>query len=448
MTSRGAFGLNQYHSQQAFERDLPGATTRRPRRAVCARWGGAERPVMIQEGHSTKRSERGFTVVEMLIATTIMMTVTGAIFSILDPAQGMFKAQPEVSDMQQRMRVGVDTLSKDLIMAGAGSYAGSSAGALYNFFAPVLPYRSGDTTPDAPGSFFDNKVSILYVPPTPSQTSIRDNMPNTASQLKVNAQANCPPDQQNALCGFKEGMRVVIFDQSGAFDPITITSVQDAALHIGYDGELSVAYSAGSKITQIATHTYYLKEDAGTNTYQLMHYDGYQTDLPVVDNVVKLKFEYFGDPAPPQLLPNVCLTADCKGPWTTYGPKPPALGVNNASDTWGAGENCTFQVVNGQHAPRLATLAAGVGQVKLNSTIFTDNTPMCPDGTKSERFDADLLRIRRVRISLRVQAALASLRGPAGLLFIRGGSSTTAERYVPDQELQFDVTPRNMNLGR
>jgi len=74
--------------------------------------------------------------------------------------------------------------------------------------------------------------------------------------------------------------------------------------------------------------------------------------------------------------------------------------------------------------------------------------PWCPDATFSNRFDADLLRIRRVRVNLRVQVAPSSLRGPAGLLFTRGGTANAAERYVPDQEVSFDITPRNMNLGR
>jgi len=44
--------------------------------------------------------------------------------------------------------------------------------------------------------------------------------------------------------------------------------------------------------------------------------------------------------------------------------------------------------------------------------------------------------------------AMASLRGPAGILFAHGGTATSAHRYVPDQEIRFDITPRNLNLGR
>jgi hypothetical protein len=47
-----------------------------------------------------------------------------------------------------------------------------------------------------------------------------------------------------------------------------------------------------------------------------------------------------------------------------------------------------------------------------------------------------------------VQAAKASLRGPTGTLFTRGGNSRTGEQFVPDHEIKFDVTARNLSLGR
>src|SRR5689334_14325387 len=94
--------------------------------------------------------------------------------------------------------------------------------------------------------------------------------------------------------------------------------------------------------------------------------------------------------------------------------------------------------------------SGGVGQVQLAQAILTD-APWCPGqdaATYPNRFDADLLRIRRIRVTLRVQAALSALGGPAGVLFMHGGTATSPERLVPDQEIQFSVTPRNMTLGR
>ena len=65
----------------------------------------------------------------------------------MNPAQGTSQAQTEVADMQQRMRVGSDALFKELVMAGAGVYQGSTTGSLINFFAPILPRRSGASEP-------------------------------------------------------------------------------------------------------------------------------------------------------------------------------------------------------------------------------------------------------------------------------------------------------------
>jgi len=85
--------------------------------------------------------------------------------------------------------------------------------------------------------------------------------------------------------------------------------------------------------------------------------------------------------------------------------------------------------------------------VELTPGMLSDG-PWCPDGTSPNRFDADLLRVRSVRVTVRVQAALASLRGPASALFLKGGTARAGDLYVPDLEVQFDVTPRNLNLGR
>jgi hypothetical protein len=314
-----------------------------------------------------------------------------------------------------------------------------------------MPYRVGETQDDpAAGVYYRNDtISLMYVPPTSAQTGVVQDLGNGNSQeIVVDAQLNCGPDKHTQLCGFKDGMRALIMDVDGTWDYTTITQVQDQALHLQHSDKLSGAYdSGGAVITQIAAHTYYLKTDLSTGTYQLMHYDGTPNpDTPIVDNVVKLQFSYYGDPQPPMLLPNVVLTNPI-GPWTTYGPKPPVLGVNNTHDAWPAGENCTIQVINGQQVARLPVLAANEGQVLLTQAQLTDG-PWCPDETRVDRFDADLLRIRKVRVDLRVQAALASLRGPAGILFTRAGTSSSSQRYVPDQEIRFDVTPRNLNLGR
>src|SRR5262245_8643185 len=112
------------------------------------------------------RSTDGFTLVELLLATAITVAIAGAIFALATPSQGIFAAQPEVGDMQQRLRVAIDQLQKDLLMSGNGGYAGSSRGSLSGYLAPVLPYRIGDLAADGPGSYKRDRVTLLYVPET------------------------------------------------------------------------------------------------------------------------------------------------------------------------------------------------------------------------------------------------------------------------------------------
>jgi hypothetical protein len=89
----------------------------------------------------------------------------------------------------------------------------------------------------------------------------------------------------------------------------------------------------------------------------------------------------------------------------------------------------------------------------MPASMLTDG-PWCPADVNTSgdampnKYDADMLRVRKVRITFRVQVANAVLRGPAGTLFRHAGTSHGGERYVPDQEIRFDVAPRNLNLGR
>jgi hypothetical protein len=362
-------------------------------------------------------SQRGYSLVEMVISMGILVTITGAVFSIVDPGRGAARTQPEVADLQQRARIGTELLHKDLLMAGAGPYQGSEQGrgGLLNFFAPILPYRAGRVAPDPPGSFKSDAITIVYVPNTFSQTTIETEMPNVSAEIKVepqlNAPGNCP--EKNRICGFREGMSVLIFNPaSGSFDTFEITHVQAPALHLQHRGsQLSEAYPAGSVITQAEYHTYYY--DAAQ--LQLRHYDGLETDVPVLDNVVGLRFDYFGDPNPPMA---------------------PAPNPSNGTNCVRVGED-----------PRLPVLEGTGSLVALDPAIFQDGQPaMC--GLGSNQFDPDLLRIRKVRVTIRVQTGDAGLRGSDPGLFRRPGQVVGTAAFVPDYELQLDITPRNMNLVR
>lgn len=363
-----------------------------------------------------RRRESGFTIIEMVVAMGIMLLVLGSVFTLIDPGQGISKTQPEVADMQERMRVAADMLQRDLLMAGAGTYSGAIAGGLANFFPPIMPRRTGAINPDPEMSFFDDRISIAYVPDTAAQTDVRDAMPQPSSEIKVTQEPGCPV--AHPLCGFEVGMRVVIFDDTGSFDIFTITEVQESSLHLQHrppNPDFSKAYTPTehSRIAMVDNHIYWLDQA----TSRLHHYDGFMDDIPVVDNAVRLRFTYFGDPNPP------------------LAPRPVA-----------GGSNCIFDAAGNSLLPILAS--NGSSLVELTPDMLTDG-PEC--GAAPNRFDADLYRVRKVRVELRMQAGLRELRGanPSSTeLFVNPGASRTAYTRAPDYSMEFEVAPRNMNLVR
>jgi pilin/secretion family protein with methylation motif len=380
--------------------------------------------------------EHGFSLIELTVAVGLMLTVTAGVFTLMNPAHGSFSAQPEVSDMQQRLRVSTDTLYKDLIMAGGGAYQGSMNGSLANFFASVLPRRVGAINEDGPTVFKADTITVIYVPQTIAQTTLDTKGPNLNSvEIGVTKTPGCPPDDD--LCGFTTGMTVMIYDASGNYDIFTITNVQEKALHLQHntDNLEYTGYVPGvAKIVQVTSFVYYLN----TVTNQIMFYNGGAgADVPVVDNVVGLAFEYYGDPQPPAWVSGTKGVSDPVGPWTTYGPKPITPGV----------ANCVFDGATPPAGVLPALGLPGTGLVKLTSAQLIDG-PWCPNDASPSRWDADLLRVRKIGVTVRVQAANAALRGPASTLFTRGGTSRGGEKWVPDQEIRFQVSPRNLNLGR
>jgi prepilin-type N-terminal cleavage/methylation domain-containing protein len=407
--------------------------------AIACRYGG----------DPARRPEAGFSLLEMLIATALFVVVTGAVFTLVSPATGAHRARSEAADTQQRLRVAVEAIRRDLVMAGAGTYAGAAVGSLVRVFAPIVPHAVGPLVPGSPDRPDASAITITYVPQSASQARLRSEFRN-GTLAAIEPVPGCPLGAANPVCGLEPSMRVGVFEAGGAHDIFTVASVEGGAVQLQHrDGGFATVYGRGASIAEVVSVTYHLN----SRERRLYRYDGHRTNLPLVDDVVGLRFEYFGEPTPPVLLKPV---TDPVGPWTTYGPRPPPVGTDPAGDDWGPGENCVFRVVAGQHVSRLDDWLAG-GQpgtlVSMPLPALGDG-PWCPGGATADglplgsRYDADLLRVRRVRVSLRVQAGSASLRGADPSWFTHPGSARVADRMVPDQEVQFDVAPRNLNFGR
>jgi hypothetical protein len=356
--------------------------------------------------------------------------------------------QPEAADMQQRIRVAAGVLYKDIVMAGAGTTQGANVGPLIQYFAPVLPYRQGTNRDDPAGTFRTDAITLIYVPPTVVQTTLVGAGPAAVSaDVGIDQGPGCPT--LDASCGFAVGMTALLHDGSGAYDTFTVTGVPPLSLHLERTGGVltKTTYAPTvTTVTELRNVVYYLKTDPSTRLSQLITREGATgADVPLVDHLVDLRFDYYGDPQPPML--SVDPSGNPTSFVTTYGPVPPALDQMPTAG-YPPGENCTFAVdaASELRVPRLQVLdqsGASNGVVHLTPEQLTDG-PWCPDATNANRWDADLLRIRTIAVTLRIEAADAALRGPSGVLFLNGGTARSGTRWLPDQRVRFQVTPRNL----
>ena len=86
----------------------------------------------------------GFSLVEVVVALGVTLVITGAIVHLVAQSRRSFDAEPEAADGRQRVRVAIDALQRDLLMASL-----------------VLPYRAVGPSPDLPGTFKDDVVTIV-----------------------------------------------------------------------------------------------------------------------------------------------------------------------------------------------------------------------------------------------------------------------------------------------
>jgi len=395
-------------------------------------------------------------LIEVAVTAGLVAALLGLVLAALEPAQGLFTTQSEVADMQQRLRAAHDAVYDDLVGVGAGASHGGvvasvaprsgvagSWGPLVAALPPVWPMRLGSRDADSPGTARSDRVTLLEVPPGAPLAAVDQPVAAADGTIAVRLGPGCAVG--HPVCGFAQDMDVLVHDGSGAFDTFTIVSVAPPHLVVRHTlPDWPKVYPVGSALFQIESRTYYAREARGTRPPQLVRYaGGFHPDVPVVDYIVGLTFEYFGESEPPRMVKPL---SDPEGPWTTYGPPPPA---DPATSPALPVTNCVFIATGAPLAsPRLSSLGPGAGALVPLPLSQLHDGPFCPDDLAPTRYDADLLRIRSVEVTIRVQAALDSLRGPAGLLFSYGGTGQRADRYAPDIEARVRVTPRNLALAR
>lgn len=382
----------------------------------------------------------GFTLAELLIAGTLALLLMAGLFAAVDPGRSAAGAQSASIDIVQRLRAATESLEFDLRSAGSGPVNGAFGGPIGAVTPCVLPFRIGPRG-DPAGVVRPDALTLVAALPGEAAMALSQPFDPGDGVARIELNAACPSGDES--CGVDPGDAVLLLDGRAQSDLYRVVAVAGRSLVLEPRGAVSGRpHPAGSLVVRVTIGSFHLRPGPAGEGGQLVSGDGESPDVPLADHIAGFVVELFGDPQPPRIRP-----AGVPPRSATYGPQPPPVGVDDDRDTWPPGENCTFLVRDGEQESRMVALGPAPAVVPLGPAVLTDG-PWCPDASSPNRYDADLLRVRQVRVTIRAEAASAAARGGDDRWFWNPGSARHWAAMSPDRQVVFDVVPRALHVGR
>ncbi|AMY11575.1 Tfp pilus assembly protein PilW [Luteitalea pratensis] len=341
---------------------------------------------------------RGAALLELLIATCVALATLAIVSTALPPVLDVVRAVPEATDLQQRTR-GTESVLADIVSsAGAGADL-IGEGPLVHAVPALIPRRVLGS-PDPAGTAWADRLSLVHVEARAAQAPLAAAVPAGSPVVLLTWHPACGT---HPSCGFHRGDLVIVYAHDGAMVIGTLAGVQGLLLTLDTPPDQALALPA----TAAAVVTRTLSFDAVRQQLRLAA--NAAASQPLTDDVVGMRVRYYG---------------------TAGAPRWPAV----------AGTDTCAVLADG--TPRLGLLGPVPGPpVELTVAALMDG-PWCGAGVW--RFDADLLRVKAVRIGLRLQAASPAVRGRASEWFARPGQARWAGQEVRDVELDTFVLAPNL----
>src|SRR5262249_24543709 len=149
--------------------------------------------------------QRGFSLLELTLALSCSIVLTGAVFYYLKQNQESFVVEAAIADLHQNFRAAMDLMTRDIQAAGAG---------LPQFLGPIAstdggPDASGNPNSDAAGRQLTDEILIVYGDPAfPSLTVTNGPIASRTSPIQVQNPATGPAPT------FTNGDNYILYAQS------------------------------------------------------------------------------------------------------------------------------------------------------------------------------------------------------------------------------------------
>jgi prepilin-type N-terminal cleavage/methylation domain-containing protein len=197
--------------------------------------------------------EKGFTLVELLVAMAISGIVVAAVYTAFITQQKSYTVQDQVAETQQNARVGLDLIAREVRMAGYGQPAWS---------------MNADTDGDGADEAVTDPVTVVDGGGGPDLITVIGCFdPNPATLSVSGSVGNTVLTLQNA----KEASRFNTTTKNsifiGGMENAKITSISGSTLTIDTDPTtsgnqgLARSYSTGAEVNLVRAITYYVEDD-------------------------------------------------------------------------------------------------------------------------------------------------------------------------------------------
>jgi len=268
--------------------------------------------------------ERGMSLVEATVGALLTMVILFTLLSVYDAAQKLSRDQAEAMQVDTNLRAAMEVMARDIEQAGVGVL---NTGQGKRLGATIFPNRSAQfACCTNTFGYTDSEISMLINLPGPLTTTTRvgvwaelldDRGVSGTAPIAVNIDWNAAEwavgDRVIIIGPINGGNTVGEWFTVGAVDPINNTITPATSLP---------AYSKTSVIMK-ATMVSYWRETDSDGVPVLMRREGtdfddssHFTQFPVAENVIALRYQYYGNDVP---IPNELTTTST----------PDALPTNN-----------------------------------------------------------------------------------------------------------------------
>src|SRR5580658_686588 len=302
-----------------------------------------------------RNSERGFSLMELTVATALGLLVMTAMASLFKSGMNSVMLVTQRAENQQDMRAAVDLMVKDLSLAGAGLPSGGiqlplgggvtpakfgcdQSGTCHvvnytypgNYMYGIIPgYLNGvegdAVIPAAPAPAVNDSVTVIYCDYNFPLWEYDVTFPLAPDGTEINFTVNSlytanPPPAVNAAGGIQMGDLILINGTNGAtavgevtnlsgnsitfanLDPLnmnhtgtspTVTNnVYAVSGGVGYAFPLLVSTTTQGTAYRLYAVTYYITVPPAGQTPRLMRQVNGLTPVPVADDIINLQVAY------------------------------------------------------------------------------------------------------------------------------------------------------------